>query len=116
MLNYRPNDEHDACALVAYVRKDGTPSHGNVKRAINALEKMGHRSGGVDGEGDGCGVHTDIPRLLWARDLQDEAGRNPSLADDPRFFVGHFFVPLKQAAQADQIKDRVRGISEGAGR
>ncbi len=115
MLNYRPNDEHDACALVAYVRKDGTPSHGNVKRAINALEKMGHRSGGVDGEGDGCGVHTDIPRLLWARDLQDETGHHASLADDPRFFVGHFFVPLKHAGQADQIKDRVRGVLKANG-
>jgi glutamate synthase (NADPH/NADH) large chain len=110
VLNYRPDDEHDACALVAYVRKDGTPSHGNVKRAINALEKMGHRSGGVDGEGDGCGVHTDIPRILWARDLQDDFHADSKLADDPRFFVGHFFVPRKHAGVADQLKDRVRGL------
>ncbi len=115
MLNYRDNEEHDACALIAYVRKDGTPSHGNVKRAINALEKMGHRSGGVDGEGDGCGVHTDIPRLLWAKDLQDKGRHAPHLADDPRFFVGHFFLPRKQAEQADQIKERVRGILKEQG-
>ncbi|MEO7715259.1 MAG: glutamate synthase-related protein [Capsulimonas sp.] len=115
MLNYRENDEHDACALIAYVRKDGTPSHGTVKRAINALEKMGHRSGGVDGEGDGCGVQTDIPRLLWARDLQDEAGQNAALAEDPRFFVGHFFIPMKFAAQAEQIKDSVRGMLKAQG-
>ncbi|HEX5323914.1 MAG TPA: glutamate synthase central domain-containing protein, partial [Capsulimonadaceae bacterium] len=115
MLNYRPNDEHDACALVAYVRKDGTPSHGTVKRAINALEKMGHRSGGVDGEGDGCGVQTDIPRILWARGLKDEAGLDPKLADDPRFFVGHFFIPKRLASQSEEVKERVRQILTGGG-
>ncbi len=115
MLNYRPDDEHDACALVAYVRKDGTPSHGNVKRSINALEKMGHRSGGVDGEGDGCGVQTDIPRIIWGQALRDDAGQNPALADDPRFFVGHFFIPLKQAGATDQIKEHVRGLLKAQG-
>ena len=114
MLNFRPDEEHDACALVAYVRKDGVLSHGNVKRAINALEKMGHRSGGVDGEGDGCGVQTDIPRLIWGKALQDDAGHNSTLSEDPRFFVGHFFLPLRLASQAEQIKERVRGILENA--
>ena len=115
MLNYRDNDEHDACALVAYVRKDGAPSHGNVKRAINALEKMGHRSGGVDGEGDGCGVQTDIPRLLWERVLRDRSNHAPAVASDPRFFVGHFFVPMREAGHAEQIKDRVRGLLRAQG-
>jgi glutamate synthase (NADPH/NADH) large chain len=97
------------------VRKDGTPSHGTVKRTINALEKMGHRSGGVDGEGDGCGVQTDIPRILWARGLKDEAGQEPKLADDPRFFVGHFFIPKRLAAQSEEVKERVRQILTGSG-
>ncbi len=110
MLNYRENDEHDACAIVAYIRKDGTPSHGTVKRAINALEKMGHRSGGVDGEGDGCGVLTDIPRILWAQGLAEETEFAPDLADDPRFFVGHFFIPRRLAAQSADIKDSVRAV------
>lgn len=115
MLNYRPNDEHDSCALVAYIRKDGTPSHGNVKRSINALEKMGHRSGGVDGEGDGSGVQTDIPRILWARDLQDKASQDPNFAEDPRFFVGHFFLPRNLFAAAEEIKDQVRAIFKAKG-
>ena len=115
MINYRDNEEHDACALVAYVRKDGTPSHGTVKRAINALEKMGHRSGGVDGEGDGCGVMTDIPRLLWARDLKDRTGLDAKTAEDPRFFVGHFFIPRRLAAESDAIKEQVRRILRAAG-
>ena len=115
MLNYRPDEEHDACALVAYVRKDGTPSHGNVKRAINALEKMGHRSGGVDGEGDGCGVQTDIPRLIWGKALQDGEGLSPKIADDPRFFVGHFFLPLRLASEADTVKARLRALLTAQG-
>ncbi len=49
-------DEHDACAIVASVRKTGEATHGNLKRALDALSKMGHRSGDVNGEGDGCGV------------------------------------------------------------
>ena len=52
-------DERDACALVASVRKNGEATHGNLKRALAALSIMGHRSGEVNGEGDGCGVMTD---------------------------------------------------------
>ena len=115
MLNYREDEEHDSCAIVAYVRKDGTPSHGTVKRAINALEKMGHRSGGVDGEGDGCGVQTDIPRILWGRGLKDSKGLSSELVEDPRFFVGHFFIPRRLASESSSIKDRVKQILVDAG-
>ena len=65
-------EEHDACALVASIRKNGEATHGNLKRALAALSIMGHRSGEVNGEGDGCGVLTDIPRLLWAQALEQE--------------------------------------------
>src|SRR5687768_16126821 len=53
---------------------------------------MGHRSGEVNGEGDGCGVLTDIPRLLWAQALE-QAGKPGWLAEDRRFFVGHLMIP-----------------------
>jgi glutamate synthase (NADPH/NADH) large chain len=97
-------DEHDACALIANVRKHGRPSHGNVKRTLDALGKMGHRTGEVDGEGDGCGVLTDIPRLLWARRL-NEAGQAGELVDDPHFFVMHLMIPQNMdLAIVDQIK------------
>ena len=69
-------DEHDACAILASVRKTGESTHGNLKRVLDALSKMGHRSGDVNGEGDGCGVLTDIPRRLWAKALE-EAGNRP---------------------------------------
>jgi glutamate synthase (NADPH/NADH) large chain len=85
-------DDHDACALVASIRKSGEATHGNLKRALAALSIMGHRSGEVNGEGDGCGVLTDIPRLIWAQALEQE-GKPGWLAEDRRFFVGHFMIP-----------------------
>jgi glutamate synthase (NADPH/NADH) large chain len=85
-------DEHDACALVAAVRKNGEATHGNLKRALAALSIMGHRSGEVNGEGDGVGVLTDIPRLLWSQALEQE-GKPGWLAEDRRFFVGHLMIP-----------------------
>jgi glutamate synthase (NADPH/NADH) large chain len=85
-------DERDACALVASVRKNGEATHGNLKRALAALSIMGHRCGEVNGEGDGCGVMTDIPRLLWAQALEQE-GKPGWLAEDRRFFVGHLMIP-----------------------
>ncbi|MFT3895546.1 MAG: glutamate synthase-related protein [Anaerolineales bacterium] len=85
-------DERDACALVASIRKNGEATHGNLKRALAALSIMGHRSGEVNGEGDGVGVMTDIPRLLWSQALEQE-GKPGWLAEDRRFFVGHFMIP-----------------------
>src|SRR4051812_39042005 len=61
--------EHDACGLVAMVERHGLPTRENVTRVLHALATMHHRSGEIDGEGDGCGILTDIPRALWARDL-----------------------------------------------
>src|SRR5688572_16402094 len=84
-------DERDSCALVASIRKNGDATHGNPKRAMTALSIMGHRSGEVNGEGDGCGVMTDIPRLLWAQALE-KAGKPGWLAEDRRFFVGHLML------------------------
>ena len=78
-------EERDACALVASVRKNGEATHGNLKRALAALSIMGHRCGEVNGEGDGCGVMTDIPRLLWSQALDNE-GKPGWLAEDRRFF------------------------------
>lgn len=59
---------------------------------MEALQKMGHRSGDINGEGDGCGIMTDIPRDLWARRLE-EYGLSRHLAESAGFFLGHFLVP-----------------------
>ena len=43
-------EDKDACAIYASVRRDATPSHEPIERAIPALQKMLHRAGNVDGE------------------------------------------------------------------
>jgi glutamate synthase (NADPH/NADH) large chain len=100
-LPYRPLvsppsvEDKDACAIYASVRKDATPSHVPIATAIPALQKMLHRAGNVDGEGDGCGVLLDIPRTIWAEEVRS-GGHDPSLTLDDAFAVAHVFVDRSQ--------------------
>jgi len=104
--------ERDACALICAVRKGGQATHGNVKRTIEALARMGHRTGYVNGEGDGVGIMTDIPRGLWSKWLS-EAGLRSSLATDRNFWVAHVMIPAEDRARAQHIVDQIcRAISE----
>ncbi|GAC1329225.1 MAG: glutamate synthase-related protein [Candidatus Dormibacteria bacterium] len=108
-------DEHDSCALIANVRKKGGASHGNVKRTIEALMMMSHRSGIVEGEGDGCGVLVDIPRKVWAERLV-RAGLFEAVTTHPRFFVGHFMVPRELGGESGgHLRDRYEEIFRAAG-
>src|SRR5213594_2148794 len=84
--------EHDACALVAVARKDARPTRALLELVLHGMACLAHRSGVVDGEGDGAGVLTDIPRALWADELR-AAGHEPALTAGGRFAVGHFFLP-----------------------
>jgi glutamate synthase (NADPH) large chain len=88
-------EDKDACAIYASVRKDATPSHEPVERAIPALQKMLHRAGNVDGEGDGCGLLVDIPRKIWAEEVR-AGGHDPSLTLDDAFAVAHVFIERSQ--------------------
>jgi glutamate synthase (NADPH/NADH) large chain len=103
-----PDDEreHDACALICAVRKGGQATHGNVKRTIEALTRMGHRTGIVNGEGDGVGIMTDIPRLLWSKTLT-RAGLRSTLASDPNFWVAHLMIPARDRARADSLVEHI---------
>ncbi|MEZ8218322.1 glutamate synthase (ferredoxin) [Candidatus Fervidibacteria bacterium JGI MDM2 SSWTFF-3-K9] len=105
--------EHESCALICNIRK-GKPSHGNVKRALQALEKMGHRSGIISGEGDGCGVMIDIPRKLWAKYLE-QSNLNLSWAESQRFFVAHFFLPKTEQHRSQELLHQLRLIFADAG-
>ncbi|ADV67604.1 glutamate synthase-related protein [Deinococcus maricopensis] len=96
---------HDACGIIAKIRKTGEATHGNVTRALEELAHMAHRSGEVRGEGDGAGIQTDIPRLIWKRYL-DEAGLDASVVDTADFWVGHFFVP--QGHNPRELLDALR--------
>src|SRR5690348_16277276 len=106
--------EHDACGLVAMVERYGAPTRENVTRVLHALATMHHRSGEIDGEGDGCGILTDIPRALWARDLAAR-GLDAALAYGPRFAVGHFFVPPADRERAYGIMASVESLVQSRG-
>ena len=82
--------EHDACALVAVARKDARPTRAVLELVLHGMASLAHRSGVVDGEGDGAGVLTDIPRALWAHELE-RTGRDETAVQLERFAVGHFF-------------------------
>jgi len=98
--------ERDACAIIASICANGEATHGNLKRTLEALSKMGHRSGDVQSEGDGTGILTDIPRVLWTIAL-DEVGRPAWLAEDKRFFVGHLMIPDGQRAHIQTWQAKV---------
>ncbi|MEW6219315.1 MAG: glutamate synthase-related protein, partial [Thermodesulfobacteriota bacterium] len=106
--------ERDACAIIALVNKRGESTHANIVQTVDALRKMGHRSGDIDGEGDGCGITIDIPRELWARRL---AVRQLSghLAESRGFFVGHLLIPKGLKPEAVAIRSRVREIMAARG-
>ncbi|MCX7967007.1 MAG: glutamate synthase-related protein [Armatimonadetes bacterium] len=103
---FQVTEEPESCALICNIRK-GKPSHGNIKRTLQALEKMGHRSGSVDGEGDGCGVMVDIPRQLWAKYLVS-ANLSPTWAESRRFFVAHLFLPKSERSRSIELLHRIR--------
>jgi len=113
---YRPRvsppsvEDRDACALYAAVRRDGTPSRELVRHALESLQKMLHRAGNVDGEGDGCGILVDIPRRIWAEEVR-AGGHNPALALDPAFAVGHIFID-----RTEDLESTTRGAREVLGR
>ena len=84
--------EHDSCGIVAIINKNGEPSHQNLLQSVDALIKMEHRSGFIDGEGDGCGILTDIPRSIW-KERYIQANLPANLVQSEDFFVGHIFIP-----------------------
>jgi glutamate synthase (NADPH) large chain len=100
-------EDKDACAIYASVRKDATPSHEPIERAIPALQKMLHRAGNVDGEGDGCGVLVDLPRKIWAEEVR-AGGHDPSLTLDAAFAIGHLFIERSQ--DREQVRHDAREL------
>ncbi len=116
MIIHRLVEDRSACAIIAFVDKRGRSSHAVVVHAIEALRKMGHRSGDINGEGDGCGISTDIPREIWSRRLAAQ-NISPYLAESRSFFVGHILLPTAVKSGAEQILARIRDLfgAEDAG-
>ncbi len=100
-------EDRDACAIYASVRKDATLSRAPVELALANLQKMLHRAGNVDGEGDGCGILVDIPGRLWAEEVR-AGGHNPALVQDPAFAVAHLFID--RSADLDKARHDAREI------
>src|SRR5215217_4540422 len=103
---------HDALPIYASVRRDATPSHEPVTLALESLQKMLHRAGNVDGEGDGCGLLVDIPTKIWAEEVR-QGGHNPSLALDDAFAVAHLFVERSQ--DLEKVRHGARELLGKAG-
>ncbi|MFK7692809.1 glutamate synthase-related protein [Paenibacillus sp. HJGM_3] len=99
--------EHDACGIICIIEKDGKPSRDNIQKTIEALVLMEHRSGFIDGEGDGCGILTDIPRALWSSRLE-KAGLDAQLAYDPHFAIAHIFIPRNLDKTVAQVQTEIR--------
>ncbi|WP_246067636.1 glutamate synthase-related protein [Paenibacillus koleovorans] len=99
--------EHDACGIICIIEKDGKPSRNNIQKTIDALVLMEHRSGFIDGEGDGCGILTDIPRALWSKRLA-AAGQDAELANDARFSIAHIFIPRNLKQTVAQVQEEIR--------
>ncbi|WP_110114327.1 glutamate synthase-related protein [Bacillus sp. CGMCC 1.16541] len=83
--------EHDACGIVSVIEKKNHPTKKNIEQCIDALNTMNHRAGFINDEGDGIGIHIDLPRALWKEKLKS-AGKDDNLVDSPSFIVGHIFI------------------------
>lgn len=115
-MNYQNRLLRDdsACAIIAFADKRGQSNHANITKTIDALRKMGHRSGDINGEGDGCGISTDIPREIWAARLAAN-GQSPHLAESATFFVGHILLPSPIRNDAPAIQAKIRGLCAESG-
>ena len=101
------NAEHDACGIVSIIEKRKVPTKENIDLCIDALVTMNHRAGFINGEGDGVGIHIDIPRALWKEKLEN-AGLDPALAERGDFIVGHLF--LSKNENPDTLKKEIRQL------
>lgn len=106
--------EHDSCGVIAIIEKNGLPSRDNIQKTIDGLVKMEHRSGFIDGEGDGTGILTDIPRALWVHRLE-EAGLDSKLAHDPSFAIAHIFLPRNLDQSVAEMQEGIRSLFKSYG-
>lgn len=106
--------EHDACAIIALIRKDGVATHGNVQRVIKALDNMGHRTGEIDQEGDGTGIQTDIPKVIWAKKLSAN-GLDSRLVYNPQFTVLHLMIKRGNPEKTQAITQSIEKLLHSAG-
>ncbi|TCS92825.1 glutamate synthase-related protein [Hazenella coriacea] len=103
------SEEYDSCGIVTTIEKDGVAKQQNMLDTIEALIKLEHRSGFINGEGDGCGILTDLPRKIWAKQLAAN-GCSAELAEDPHFVVAHLFLPKNLELGTEEVKSQIRSL------
>ncbi|MBC8043669.1 MAG: alpha-hydroxy-acid oxidizing protein [Rhizobacter sp.] len=113
LSDYLRETEKGACAIIAGVKKTGVASHGNVKRTLESLENMGHRTGQVEHEGDGAGIQTDIPRKVWEEvflsgDIRKDVAYNENL------IIGHLLIRAS-SEEHEHIIERIIQICQSNG-
>lgn len=101
------NAEHDACGIVSCIEKRRIPTKKNIDLVINALCTMNHRAGFINGEGDGVGIHIDIPRALWKEKLS-KVNIESSIVDRKDFTVGHIFI--SREGNVRKIQEEIRAL------
>lgn len=101
--------EHDSCGIVSAMEKKRIPTKKNIDDCIQALVTMNHRAGFINEEGDGVGIHIDIPKELWREKLA-AANVDATLVDRPDFTVGHFFIDKK--VDKLQAQNRIKALIE----
>ena len=74
--------------IVSVMEKRKIATKENIDLCIQSLVKMNHRAGFINGEGDGIGIHIDIPKHFGMK--TKSSGYNPTIVDHPHFIVGHF--------------------------
>jgi len=87
---YDPANEHDSCGIALVAKLRGSPTHGVVERALEALENLEHRGaeGADPNTGDGAGILLQIPDGFLRAVL---AG--VELPDPGRYGVGVCYLP-----------------------
>lgn len=90
---YTPQLEHDSCGVGAVVTLNGKENHKNVIDALDMLKNMEHRGAtGSDAKtGDGAGILTGIPDLLFRSELNNSSSFLPAKGS---YGVGMFFYPM----------------------
>src|SRR5215213_4791179 len=92
---YDPRFEHDACGVGFVANVSGAATHGILQHAVTSVVNLTHR-GAVDADlisGDGAGVLTQLPRELFARELERRGLRVPDL---DHLAVAMVFLPCDE--------------------
>ncbi len=109
---YQPGLEHDSCGVGAIADLSGKATHRTIDQALSIVERLAHRAGSdaLETTGDGVGIMTQIPHLLFSSWAKEEG---LVLGNPGDYGVGTFFLPEDEvgADSACRIFDQL-AVSE----